>query len=76
MASSHDEPTGNRLKNYKPIFKDIGESRRLRVEAGVKLRKDKREKEVSVLKRYKVDHSDWISPTNKHMDRVARRVFP
>lgn len=37
---------GGRLKSYKPLFKDIEETRREREEAGVQLRRRKRDEEV------------------------------
>lgn len=37
---------GGRLKSYKPLFKDIEETRREREEAGIQLRRRKRDEEV------------------------------
>lgn len=39
---------GDRLKSYKPLFKDIKETRREREEAGVQLRRRRRDEEVGV----------------------------
>lgn len=39
---------GDRLKSYKPLFKNIEETRREREEAGVQLRRRRRDEEVGV----------------------------
>lgn len=40
---------GDRLKSYKPLFKDIKEARREREEEGVQLRRRMRDEEVGAL---------------------------